>query len=130
MKLVGGWVSSCRLSDVRQQRCRVQDAGGGWQREDACFELSCMQGTEEDSRLDEKCLAWCVCVVGVKSREGDKQSWGLGPGGKVGWEGWLEGGVLVLVLVQVSGGRWTSYRARARARRVPQPPGSCRICRL
>lgn len=29
-------------------------------------------------------LEWCV-VVGVKSREGDKQSWGLGPGGKVGW---------------------------------------------
>jgi hypothetical protein len=40
-----------------------------------------------------------VCVVGVKSRGGDdkQQSWGLGPGGKVGWEGWLEGGVLLLV---------------------------------
>lgn len=77
----------------------------------------------------------CVCVlVGVKSREGDNQSWGLGPGRKVGWGGWLEGGGLVpfvLVLVLVSGWWWwCRIGARARARRLPQPPGSCRICRL
>lgn len=63
-----------------------ETTGRKWQREDACFELSRLQGIEGDNRLDEM-LWWSgvVCVVGVKSREGDKQSWGLGPGGKVGW---------------------------------------------
>lgn len=84
-------VCSCWL-DVRRQDCRVERTGGGWQREDACFELSRLQGIERDRQTADWMkvsgvvwCVWCVCVVGVKSREGDKQSWGLGPGWKVGW---------------------------------------------
>lgn len=47
----------------------------------------------------------CVCVVGVKSRGGDKPELGTWPWMESGVGGWLEGGVLHLVLLLVSGAR-------------------------
>lgn len=96
------------VNECARQDCRAQGWASSWQREDACFESSRLQGSEQDNRLDEKCLAWCVRVWSGSRAEREassRHSWGLGPGWKVGWDGWLEGGVLLLVLVQVSGGR-------------------------
>lgn len=136
----GAWVSwlavcSCWL-DVRRQDCRVERTGGGWQREDACFELSRLQGIERDRQTADwmkvSGVVWCVwCVCGRGQEQRGRQA-------ELGTWPWMESGVGGMargrgLAPRPGPGFWCSWcriGARARARRLPQPPGSCRICRL
>lgn len=86
-ELVG--LSSCWLG-VRRQQCRVEETTGrNWQREDACFELSRLQGIEGDNRLDE-ILWWSGVVCGGRGQEQRGRQAELGT-----WP-WWESGVGVM----------------------------------
>lgn len=79
------------------------------------IERSAMQRIEEKA---DWMKVWSGLVELGREQRGRQPKLGLGPGGKVGWGGgWLEGGVLLLVLSCSSSGA----RARARACQLPQP---------